>query len=136
MLVSGFKFSNPKLLKLAFQINSDYLPEKNQEAKVNISVSHNINKINENEDVVELSIEIGEASNRVPFLTNLLIGSKFKLYSDVNGTDFDKLLEINAPALLLSYARPIVSSVTTQAGLKPLNLPFINFTCVSTKGTD
>ena len=51
------------------------------------------------------------------------------VYENPNGGryDFDKLSKVNAPALLLSYARPIISSVTNQAGMKPLNLPFVNF---------
>lgn len=135
MLISEFKFSNPRLIKLNFQLNSNHLPLKKHETKMNISVSHSANKINENEAAVELNIQIGEASNCAPFLIDLSIGAKFKLDAAVEETDFDKLLEVNAPALLFSYARPIISSITSQAGMKPLNLPFVNFTCTSTKDT-
>lgn len=56
-----------------------------------------------------------------------MIGAVFKLDVKIPGIDFDNLLQINAPTLLLSYARPIISSITAQAGMKPLNLPFFNF---------
>lgn len=130
MLMSGFKFSSPKLVKLNFQINNGYLEEKEHDSKaeLGISILPNIKKTNNTEAIVELNIEIGEQSNLAPFFVNLLMSAKFKLDSAIAGTDFDKLLEVNAPALLLSYARPIISSVTNQAGIKPLNLPFINFT--------
>ena len=77
---------------------------------------------------MELEIEIGEKSNMFPFFMCLIIGAKFKLDDEIEGTNFDNLLNINAPTLLLSYARPIISTVTAQAGMKPLNLPFFNFT--------
>ncbi|MBU5477644.1 protein-export chaperone SecB [Eubacterium sp. MSJ-13] len=38
------------------------------------------------------------------------------------------MLKINGGAVLLSYLRPIVSSLTMQAGIKPLHLPLIDFT--------
>lgn len=129
MKKSGFKFTNPKLIKLDFVTNDNY-EQKHDTAKKDISISMNnhISKIDENEAAVELEIIIGEKSNMLPFFMCLIIGAKFKLDDEMEGTNFDNLLNINAPTLLLSYARPIVSSVTTQAGIKPLNLPFFNFT--------
>lgn len=126
-MTSKFKFSNPVLIKLNFQINNDYAESSEFEPEIEISIAHGIDKVSENEAFVELDIEIGELSNQVPFYVSLSIGAKFKLDADIEGTDFDKLLKVNAPALLLSYARPIISSVTNQAGMKPLNLPFVNF---------
>ena len=61
-------------------------------------------------------------------MINLIVSAHFKLEEKIEGTDFDSLLQINAPTFLLSYARPIVSLITVQAGMKPLNLPFLNFT--------
>lgn len=136
-MTSKFKFSNPGLTKLNFQINNDYEGSTDSEPEIGISISHGINKTKENEADVELSIEVGELSNQVPFYVSLTIGAKFKLDGTIDGTDFDRLLEVNAPALLFSYARPIISSVTNQAGIKPLNLPFVNFTYnVREKDTD
>lgn len=126
-MTSKFKFTNPKLVRLNFQINNDYTENEDFNSEIDISISHDISKTSENEAIVELNIEIGELSNQFPFFINLVIGAKFKLDAVIEGTDFDKLLEVNAPALLLSYSRPIISSVTNQAGMKPLNLPFINF---------
>lgn len=63
----------------------------------------------------------------------MIVGAHFKLEKEIEATDFDNLLQINAPAMLLSYARPIVSLITVQAGMKPLNFPFLNFTKSETK---
>lgn len=134
-MTSNFKFSNPKLKRLNFQINNEFSENEEFQSELNVSISHDINKTSDNEAIVDLEINIGELSNHDPFIINLLIGANFKLDATIKETDFDKLLEVNAPALLLSYARPIISSVTNQAGMKPLNLPFINFTCQRQKDT-
>lgn len=126
---SEFKFSNPKLVKLDFITNDDYVQKHDTAQKdIGISINNHISTIGEKEAVVELEIEIGEKSNMFPFFMCLIIGAKFKLDDEIEGTNFDNLLNINAPTLLLSYARPIISTVTAQAGMKPLNLPFFNFT--------
>lgn len=109
-------------------MNEDYKKKHGVTTGLDIAINSNINKINEKEAIVELEVEVGEKSNLFPFYLCLNIGSNFKLDEDIDGTNFDNLLNINAPTLLLSYARPIISSVTTQAGMKPLNLPFFNFT--------
>ena len=133
---SKFKFSNPKLTRLIFKVNNDYAENEDSVSEIGTSISYEINKTSENEAVVELNIEIGELSDQSPFFVNLLIGAKFKLDDAIEGTTFDKLLEVNAPALLLSYARPIISSVSNQAGMKPINIPFINFTSQKKEDTN
>lgn len=40
----------------------------------------------------------------------------------------EKMLKVNGGAVLLSYFRPIIATLTMQAGVRPLNLPFVNFT--------
>lgn len=129
MVKSDFKFSNPRLIKMEFEkkVNSDDY-EKISTENVNISLNCHVNKENEKEAFVVLEITIGEKQDELPFFIHLLIGAGFKLDKQIQETDFDSLLQINAPTLLLSYARPIVSSITAQAGMKPLNLPFFNFT--------
>lgn len=136
IMKSKFKFSNPKLTRLIFKVNNDYAENEDSVSEIGTSISYEINKTSENEAVVELNIEIGELSDQSPFFVNLLIGAKFKLDDAIEGTTFDKLLEVNAPALLLSYARPIISSVSNQAGMKPINIPFINFTSQKKEDTN
>lgn len=136
MQKSEFKFSNPKLITLNFQLNNYSKDTNEPDINMNISIQTNIDKKSETEANVELNIEIGDLSDSSPFFINLIIGAKFKLDAVIEGTDFNKLLEVNAPALLLSYARPIISSVTNNAGMRPLNLPYINFTGQQRKDTN
>lgn len=128
MIKSDFMFSNPKLTKLNFFVNNGYNNESKNNVPTNLAISPFVNKLNNQEAIVELKIEIGEKSESYPFFLSLTIGAKFKSSDKIDEKDFDKFLNVNASALLLSYARPIVSSTTCQAGMKAVNLPFINFT--------
>lgn len=124
---SSFKFSNPKLVQLNFEIykNNEFDSSKDY---LDVLINNNVDKKNENQALVELEISIGQNTDNPPFVISLIISAYFKLEKEIEGTDFDNLLQINAPTFLLSYARPIVSFITAQAGMKPLNLPFLNFT--------
>ena len=42
--------------------------------------------------------------------------------------NIENMLKVNGGAVLLSYLRPILSSLTMQAGIKPLHIPLIDFT--------
>ena len=53
--------------------------------------------------------------------------AKFKWDSNLQEKNVEIFLNQNAPALLLSYARPIVSMVTNASHYPAYNIPFINF---------
>ncbi len=124
---STFKFTNPRLVKLDFEIYKDNEFNASKDY-LDVLINNNVDKKNENQALVELEISIGKNTDKPPFMINLIVSAHFKLEEKIEGTDFDSLLQINAPTFLLSYARPIVSLITVQAGMKPLNLPFLNFT--------
>ena len=95
MKESEFKFSNPKLVKLDFITNDDYVQKHDTAQKdIGISINNHISTIDEKEAVVELEIEIGEKSNMFPFFMCLIIGAKFKLDDEIEGTNFDNLLKL------------------------------------------
>lgn len=87
-----------------------------------------INKIEDkNEAIVELTITVGNDDNLNPFYIKAIESAKFK-WSDSTKINEDKLLEQNAPALLIGYLRPIISIITASFPFSAYNLPFIDFT--------
>ena len=127
MKESFFQFSNPELVNIEFCGNENF----NEELFEGFSIDNNItiSVLDEdigNEALVSLNIIIGEKTENYPFYLSITMSAEFNC--DINKSDkFYQLLETNAPALLLSYARPIVSIITSQAGFPALNLPFMNF---------
>lgn len=128
MRESDFQFSNPIIEKMDYEINEQFNPKEspflNQHFHIDIARAENAT-----EAIVRLNIKIGIDENKpnAPFLINFTIGAKF-LWRDVfDEPTINGLLSVNAPSLLLSYARPIISTITSTSPTSSYNIPFINF---------
>ena len=128
MKESNFKFTNPIVEELVYNIsekyNSSVAPTVNNEFEVNVARSESIN-----EAVVRLKIVIdaSQENTNSPFSVSLTIGAKFIWDNSYDEETVSSLLSINAPALLLGYARPIIASITNTCPCGSYNLPFYNF---------
>ena len=80
----------------------------------------------ENRANVELTLETNTENERAPFKLQIKVASDFK-WEDLDEKTVDSMLNLNAPALLLSYMRPIVANITNSSKFPTYNLPFINF---------
>lgn len=134
MGTSHFQFSNPILSRIQFSINDTYNDEI-EELSVNLGMSIKKNRINETKATVELTVEVGEKSDNAPFYIVATEGAVFKWENDAFDTeqDVDKFLDVNAPALLLSYLRPIIANITLASKYPSYNIPFINFNDIKVK---
>lgn len=124
MKESMFQFSDPKLRSLQFNVNEHFSKESYSGFTFKNDVSKAI-LIENKEAIVSLKLCIGETSEKYPFNIELEIYAKFICDEEAM---FQQLIDTNAPAMLLSYARPIISLVTSQSGYPAFNLPFMNFT--------
>lgn len=118
---SKFQFSNPKVKKIKFEVNEEFCSEQYKGMSVTYEITSD--GMENNSSNMELSIQIGEKGTDTPFYIELSIFSQFSWTEDANMI-VDKLLKKNAVTLLLSYARPIVAHLTTDAGYRPFNIPF------------
>lgn len=132
MKKSNFQLVSQRLLKVEFTVNKNYNPPKDHKIPINYSPQINVQKYdNENAADVFFKMEIfkNDGSDKYPFYINLLIKGYFKWNEGLG--NIDNYLHVNAPAVLMSYLRSIVSQLTIQAGFPPLILPLINFTAAS-----
>lgn len=130
MKPSDFQFSNPQIEKIDFRICENKNRYKNQSnMPVQIKIETNYNKDNL-DAIVNLFLTIGKLNYDkkviTPFYFNGKITSNFTWTEEFNTNNIEKTLKINGGTVLLSYIRPIVSMLTLQSGIKPLNLPFID----------
>lgn len=127
MRESFFKFSRPIVKDVQYQISEEYTP--NLKSKIDNKLFTNFaRKGNDNIAIVELHIDLGKGdSENPPFLLSLTIVAEFQWQEDYKEDKIDRLLQQNAPALLLSYARPIISNITLNS-IMPYDIPFIDFT--------
>ncbi|MCM1399927.1 MAG: protein-export chaperone SecB [Clostridium sp.] len=124
MKKSKFQFQNPRIS--SFSINENENFDKDKFNGFSISTNLNIQILEDNDTAkVTLTIEIGDKTEQYPFFMHVKTYSLFRNYGADN---FNDLLKINAPALLLSNVRPIIALMTSQLGFKPFYIPFMNFT--------
>mgnify|MGYP002623896581 CR=1 FL=1 len=125
---SKFQFQTPFLTKMYFTINNNFSSEeKDVDIKntMEIGISR---KEGESLASVSLSLEIGTNDNSSPFHIDCEIVAVFSWdeYAFDEET-VNSLLTMNAPALLLSYIRPLVSQITNMSPFPVYNVPFYNF---------
>ena len=131
---SSFQFIAPMLSQLEFSLNNDYDKEEQSYYKNEFQIGFTRNE-DEREAIVELRITIGssEGSKNQPYTIRLVIGSVFRWNEEFPDGRIEQLLTVNAPALLVSYARPIIVNITNSSGRNAYNIPFVDFTAQSEK---
>lgn len=123
---SKFQFSDPELEKIEFLVNLDFNEKKYDGIAMQSNVEVQI--LGENKAVVKLTLTIGNSTDSQPFDICVKMGANFTWEESVEEEKVKQLLNVNAPAVLLSYIRPIVASMTNSSKYPALNIPFIDFT--------
>lgn len=130
MKESGFQFIRPYLQELIFSENQkfDFNEEHTNGVAMNNSFSVHVEKDSAKPMArVILTLEINKDEDDVPFKIKASIASLFRWGSEEEER-INRMLKINAPALLLSYLRPIVAQITNSSKFPAYNIPFLNFT--------
>lgn len=128
MKKSMFQFKNPRIEKISFEVNNNIPCEDNIPLDINVQT---FLSDEENIALVKLFLTVGELDDNSKKIKNSIyfsgcIVSEFKWEEEVK--NIENMLKVNGGAVLLSYLRPILSSLTMQAGIKPLHIPLIDFT--------
>lgn len=128
MLKSSFQFTNPVLTTMKYCINENFKFSGELKVPIKFSISNNYTSKSLSSKV-DLSVFIGEESDKYPYFISATMSSYFKWengkYSEA---DLNFLLTQNAPALLLSYLRPVIANITNVSPYLAYNIPFFDFT--------
>ena len=122
MKQSNFRFSNPFISKIEYQMNHEF----EHQDELTISNSFNVNIARDPDE--NIAIGKKEELKKLPFYIDVIITAMFNWDDVYDDTTVQSLLSINAPALLLGYARPLVATITNMSPFPTYNLPFYNFT--------
>ena len=125
--ISIFTFTPPLLINSMFSMRRPQKPED----VVNIHLVRNITRTpNEASALVELKVQLNKKEDREEddpcFVAEVTLQSMFSWPEDLDHGQAESLLAINAPALLVSYARPIFVQLTAASPAATYNLPFLN----------
>ena len=125
MKASNFQFLNPYLEELFFAGNDNF--DMNEDIEMENSFNVQVKKDKENRRAkVELVLETNVNVEDAPFRMRVKVASDFK-WDNLDDESVEAMLKCNAPALLLSYMRPIVANITNVSKFPVYNLPFVNF---------
>lgn len=121
----------PRVSKSIFQLNKDF----DFAGEVSLEINKDINIIKDPDkemcSLVILNLKFFEASDlkNVPFKLEIEIEGMFGWDNELgeSSSQLEVLLKQNAPAILYSYLRPIITSMSIEANLPPLVIPLMNF---------
>ena len=124
---SNFQFTNPRIVDLIFNLNRQFRNDPNNKVTFKIDFKVNVHKLEGNEAIVELTVKTDNNAD-TPFSFSATEGAKFNWSESFSEEDTNTLLNVNAPALLLGYVRPLIASVSSASGFGGYNIPFMDFT--------
>lgn len=121
---SNFQFQNPFLTKLEYNINSIDKDQYDGINGIQTNIKIDDSKAEDNHALVALNLKIG--TDTTAFKIDIEMQASFTWNDSFEKEQVNQLLNQNAPALLLSYMRPIISQITGY-GFQSFVLPFIDF---------
>ena len=79
--------------------------------------------------MLKAGIFIGKQLEEVPFQFNMEIEGLFTWTEELGEKEelLETMLSQNAPAILYSYLRPLITLITVEADMPPLVIPLMNF---------
>lgn len=120
---SEFQFSNP-IIKSSHFIVNEMFEEKKYDG-LDICCAQNVKRQNQQSAKLDLKITIGDKTEEYPFFIEVVMSAEFQWGNSIQAS-VDELLNNNGVALLISYARPHIAYLTSNAGFSAYHLPYIN----------
>lgn len=133
MKESNFQLvGKPIINKISYETNKGF----DFKGDFSLDVNNDINIIKGTDEsaheamvVLNIGIFTNKDFNEVPFNISIEIEGYFKWDEELqkNQALLDIMLKQNAPAILYSYIRPIITLMTVEANMPPLVIPLMNF---------
>lgn len=108
-----------------FSINENFDFEKDVDVTVNPEFTRNINKVDNDNAVVNLIFCIDNKNADMPFAMEVNVEGLFHL-ENWEQPDMLPLIRANSVAILFPYLRSIVTMITANANISPYTLPVMN----------
>lgn len=135
---SGFRFSDPQLVECIYLENGEYNKNYSAVGNIQFKFSKIINKIVEVEKTNNRGSTVFftvATDDKINFNEDIACYIRLTMKADfvwdkneITDKEAKSFLNINAPALLLSYIRPKIHDLTKDAKISTQDIPFIDFT--------
>ncbi len=128
MALSKFQFIRPMLMGVSFERNLDADFKENVVPAIHLQ--RYFGKHESNSAIVELTLQLNKKDDEVdktaPYWLEVKYGAVFEWEAGTDKQEVASYLEINAPAMLLSYIRPVVAQLTAASPYGVYHVPLIN----------
>lgn len=128
MKESKFQLEHQRLIDVEYKLNDKF--SKKGALPLSVGMESTLSRISPNKALLNIKFFIfkDEPLESVPIKAVLTIEGLFTWASSFKEEEVVGLLEVNAPAVLMSYIRPIITQLTVFSGLPALILPLLDFT--------
>ena len=126
MKESFFKLKSQFTEEIIFKKNNNF---KDKKIKLEFPHRLEIKNIDETSSNIKLTFNIFSEKKLLdsPFFISITQSGVFEYPKDIDKKMLKGLLNVSAPAVLLSYIRGMISQVTAFSGYPALIIPLINF---------
>lgn len=122
---NAIKLAKVKFPDFALNSLSAFNETQTEEVKMNLSYAIAFPEIDNKTFIIEFKVKLSNEVNNFNAIFKMVALFETKEQVDVDFRKSD-LVQINAPAIAFPYLRSFITTVTTNAGFKPIILPSIN----------
>jgi preprotein translocase subunit SecB len=128
MQKSNFQLKSQRLISVAFELNPNF--KRSGEIELDVDILSEVVDQREKFAIVRLKLAAFKKTEQdtAPFKSNIVVEGVFTWSDPIEESELQSFLNINAPAVLMSFIRPVLSQLTVFSGLPGLILPMFNFT--------
>jgi preprotein translocase subunit SecB len=122
--IAGLEFHLFDIFKVSYERGTS---EKDYTLNINIKNAINIEQENPSIFQTIFHIEVKSKDADKPLNIQIEAVGHFKIIGNLTNEVIDNYLNISSPAIVYPYIRAFLANFTLQTGIKPINLPPINF---------
>ncbi|MGB4406953.1 MAG: protein-export chaperone SecB [Sphaerochaeta sp.] len=127
MQKSDFQLDSHRIVRTDFSLNREFTIPKNMQ--VDLAGKTEVKSLSETSSMVIFSFSVykNKPLEEVPFQIDVVSEGIFSWDPTIPKEQLSNYLNYNAPSVLLSYIRSVISMITAYAGLPTVMIPLINF---------
>lgn len=127
--ISTFQFMPPYLIRAEFNVHQEKNDETTNQVDINISKKEQVSSDN-NSAILEVTVQLNRKDQLIRkntlFDAAVTMVTQFRWEEAIPKDKIENLLRYNGVAVLLSYIRPILSTLSSASPYATYHLPYIN----------
>ena len=122
-----FLIKQPVIKKMDFTGNNDFSFGNDSKVKLDIQIKKE-SSTKERKAQITLSLTLNNDCkiDEVPFILKSEIVGQFVWNEEATKEEIEHFINANAPSILLSYMRPVISNIVTYSGFPAFIIPFLD----------